>query len=356
MNILLKQEEKYCGIIDALGLAETSGWQPLKQLKTLDTRLLAILLCATLFGCGGSSTTTNNDDSGGDDTQTTAVDITNAVFTENSFDCADYEGAYTSAVVYVNGSQGFDGTVDITAGETSCLIASNNIPNHDFVDNPDSNPGDPSEQDLLFTVSRSPALTGDIVWLWDLNQYWDAVFLNGTVVNILTAGCWNGTANVPGGCDFDDPYLILGLSSAENGLEQFIMDSHNGHVQPGSGAYHYHGEPMAMYDDNPGPDGSPLIGFAADGFPIYGPYFLDDDTGQVREAVPGWTLKTGTRTGGPGGEYDGTYVSDWEFTDAGDLDECNGMTVDGNYQYHVTEAFPHTVWCFKGSVDPSFAK
>jgi hypothetical protein len=37
---------------------------------------------------------------------------------------------------------------------------------------------------------------------------------------------------------------------------------------------------------------------------------------------------------------DGTYVADWEWTDADDLDECNGMTVNGQYGYYVTDAYP----------------
>ena len=72
-----------------------------------------------------------------------------------------------------------------------------------------------------------------------------------------------------------------------------------------------------------------LLGYAMDGFPIYGP--LDDD-------------------------------------DVGDLDACNGITVDGNYQYHVRTLdqvdqdleycngdSPETNWnyilgCYSGSV------
>ena len=99
--------------------------------------------------------------------------------------------------------------------------------------------------------------------------------------------------------------------------------------------------------------------FAADGFPVYGSYFLDPDSGSVRKAVSGYTLKEGTRPESatdPGGAYDGTYVDDYEFTDAGDLDACNGMTVDGQYGYYVTEGYPWIINCFTGTPDPSFSK
>ncbi|MGB0867810.1 MAG: YHYH protein [Granulosicoccaceae bacterium] len=53
----------------------------------------------------------------------------------------------------------------------------------------------------------------------------------------------------------------------------------------------------------------------------------------MRKALSGYTLKTGSRGTqsttvpyNPGGNYDGMYNNDWEWTDAGDLDICNGMT------------------------------
>ncbi|MEO0980611.1 MAG: YHYH protein, partial [Pseudomonadota bacterium] len=134
-------------------------------------------------------------------------------------------------------------------------------------------------------------------------------------------------------------------------------DNHHAHTQP-DGRYHYHGNPNALFDDKPGPDGSPLIGFAADGFPVYGSYFKDE-TGKVRKAVPGYTLKAGSRPSGdgnPGGAYDGLYRSDYEFTGAGDLDECNGMTINGQYAYYVTDAYPWIVACLRGTPDASFDK
>ena len=55
----------------------------------------------------------------------------------------------------------------------------------------------------------------------------------------------------------------------------------------------------------------------------------------------------------PGGSYDGTYIQDYEFNqtklDAGtcDLDECNGMTIDGTYGYYVTDSYP---WVLKNAL------
>ena len=103
-----------------------------------------------------------------------------------------------------------------------------------------------------------------------------------------------------------------------------------------------------------------MIGFAADGFPIYGPYI--DDNGTIRRVASGYQLKTGDRVpqpgegAFPGGSYDGTFIDDFEFTDAGDLDQCNGMTRDGTYGYYVTDTYPWVIGCFTGTPDASFLK
>ncbi len=51
-----------------------------------------------------------------------------------------------------------------------------------------------------------------------------------------------------------------------------------------------------------------------------------------------------------------TFIDDYEFTAAGDLDECNGMTRSGSYGYYVTEAYPWVIGCFRGTPDTSFRK
>ena len=61
--------------------------------------------------------------------------------------------------------------------------------------------------------------------------------------------------------------------------------------------------------------------------------------------------------GPPEGAYDGTYVDDYEYREgSGDLDECNGMTVNGTYGYYVTASYPWVLKCFRGTPDPSFNK
>ncbi len=288
----------------------------------------------------------------------TTVDIRNAIFQERSADCADYGNMYTAAVTDIQRDLGFTSDVVITVMEDACTLVSNNIPNHDFNDESAHFATDVSTVTQNFTLPRNPQIAANPT---DLSQRtYDAVFLNGVPLDLLSAGCYrpegpraDENGNVAIGCSANDPWLLDPLGTGN----RFGADAHNAHTQP-NGSYHYHGNPEALFDDNPGPNGSPVIGFAADGFPIYGSYFLDD-TGTVRKALSGWTLREGQRPSGdgnPGGDYDGLYIDDWEFTNTGDLDRCNGMTVNGQYGYYVTDAYPWVMGCITGTPNASFNK
>lgn len=112
-----------------------------------------------------------------------------------------------------------------------------------------------------------------------------------------------------------------------------------------------------------------LVGYAADGFPVYSEYAhedADDASSQLRKMKPSYRLKEGTRPGGddsPGGRYDGTYNQDFEYVEGlGDLDACNGRTgvtpeyPDGTYYYVLTEDFPMIPRAFRGTPDESFER
>jgi len=99
------------------------------------------------------------------------------------------------------------------------------------------------------------------------------------------------------------------------------QDACQGHPQPG-GVYHYHSVSTCI-DDKRLPDGhSALVGYALDGFGIFGRY-------------------------GEGGKL----------LSSADLDECHGHTHaipwDGKmvvmYHYHATWDFPYTIGCMRGA-------
>ena len=287
------------------------------------------------------------------------IDITGEILSDTSADCADYAKTYVSEITDLQQGRSLSGAVVVTVNDDFCVIQSNGIPNHDVGGGSRRNFGSPvTAIGHTFNVARNPQPAADITPL--THTSYEAILLNGVVVDIQSAGCFRPTSpqadrngNVLTGCSQNDPWLMDPMSP----LAPFAEDDHHAHTQP-DGRYHYHGNPVALFDDNPGPNGSPLIGFAADGFPVYGSFFKDE-TGTVRKAIPGFELKQGTRPtgdGSPGGAYDGLYRADYEFTGAGDLDECNGMTVNGTYGYYVTDSYPWIVACLRGRPDPTFVK
>ncbi|QDV25773.1 YHYH protein [Aureliella helgolandensis] len=145
------------------------------------------------------------------------------------------------------------------------------------------------------------------------------------------------------------------------------IDVSHAHVQP-TGKYHYHGLPTGLIDSIRVESGkhSPLVGWAADGFPIYAVYGYskpDDASSRVQKLTSSYQLKEGNRPGGdaPGGKYDGTFVRDYEFVaGSGDLDECNGRQCftpefpEGTYAYFMTEQWPVVPRNYRGTPSNDF--
>ena len=89
---------------------------------------------------------------------------------------------------------------------------------------------------------------------------------------------------------------------------------------------------------------SPIIGFAYDGNPIYGPYGYDPLTGgYIRQMQSSYALNV-ERTFGvrPPGFVDGYFSNDYVFTNSGDLDEYNG-------RYCLTPQYPNGTYAYFAS-------
>lgn len=153
---------------------------------------------------------------------------------------------------------------------------------------------------------------------------------------------------------------------ALGGTSNLGIDESLAHVQP-NGAYHYHGLPTGLIESLGG-DGTRmlLVGWAADGFPIYTAYGYSDAknmSSPLRKMKPSYRLKQGTRPTAPGGAYDGRFTEDFEYiAGLGDLDECNGRFgptpefPSGIYHYHITEQHPFISRFWRGQPDASFQK
>lgn len=182
------------------------------------------------------------------------------------------------------------------------------------------------------------------------------VGLNGIPFDPGTAEAWNNDRN--------SGWNIEALT----GKTDFGADRNNAHVQP-NGAYHYHGIPTGLVEKLAGKNANEkmvLVGYAADGFPIYSQYGYaksDDAKSSIKKLASSYRLKKGTRPDGPKGAYDGKYLQDFEYVSGiGDLDEFNGRTgitpeyPNGTYYYVITDSFPYMSRAFKGIPDKSFQK
>lgn len=153
-------------------------------------------------------------------------------------------------------------------------------------------------------------------------------------------------------------------------LPHIQLDANNGRLHS-NGQYHYVGSPLGLVcgilDQNASAS-MLLLGWAADGFPIYadvsrGP-LVDDGTPLAHTVLrTGYRIRSGRRPeGSPGGVFDGTFAQDYAFLQgAGDLDECNGRFgatpeyPSGTYYYVITRTFPFLPLSFRGKPHPSFA-
>ena len=219
---------------------------------------------------------------------------------------------------------------------SSCTIYSNGIPNHNFGIN-----GSFAKDFCCLGIIHNKHESRNCRYtITTILQYDNAVFLNGVKLDLIAAACYGVGPDPLGqekiGCfDSETPWRCKSMHPSND----FGEDDNHAHTQP-DGAYHYHGEQMPCTTQS-GLNASGVIGYAADGFPIRGPFI--EDNGTFRLIQSGYVLKADNRTSKdgegefPGGQWDGTFRDDFEWQQgAGDLDQCNGMLVDGVYSYFVT--------------------
>ena len=232
----------------------------------------------------------------------------------------------------------------------SRIIESNGIPDHSTGAFPNrGNPNEISSQAYRYTVPAHPQRSGQFAPLFG-----------------PFGVCINGVPLDPGAAEFFHGDRGSGWQyEALSGAVDLGLDENHAHVQP-TGAYHYHAAPTLLLNEaslNP-MQHSPLIGWAADGFPIYALYGWDENE-NVRQMESSHRLRAGARPTGenqPGGTYDGTFVADYEYIEgAASLDECNGKQVvtpdfpDGTYAYFITEEWPFIPRCYAGTPSADFS-
>ena len=143
------------------------------------------------------------------------------------------------------------------------------------------------------------------------------------------------------------------------------VDGNHAHVQP-TGKYHYHGMPSGILENLNATEDFALLGYAADGFPVYSHWsYRDagDASSPLQPLASSYRVKSGQRPDGPGGSYDGTYVQDYEYVKGlGDLDRANGRTgvtpeyPGGTYYYVITPDFPFIPRYWRGEPSRDFIR
>ena len=140
------------------------------------------------------------------------------------------------------------------------------------------------------------------------------------------------------------------LGGTEYTLNSVFSQIENG-VEDGSGrlgldgVYNYHADPKLMYEKDPTVH-SPILGFAFDGHPIYGPYgYTNSNDKTIKIQTSSYKLRSISRA--DGSTPDGRYIEDFEYVNgSGDLDEYNGRFI-------VTPEYPNGTYAYFVTVDPA---
>lgn len=209
-----------------------------------------------------------------------------------------------------------------------------------------ANPNTPSNQNFVYKFTRTPQQNTSTPTVVGMGH--TGVWTNGvSIFNVSdgmsynNAGVWNRNAYFWEGISFDDCL---------------------GHPAP-NGEYHHHVSPRCLYNITDSTKHSPIIGYAFDGYPVYGAwaYANTNGTGGFKRMRSSYTTTTtSTRVNGPAvnATYPvGCFMEDYIYSNgAGDLDFRNGricVTPEypaGTYAYFVTldgsltPQFPYTMY------------
>lgn len=313
-------------------------------------RTLALLVAGLIpMGCdsGGTGTSLSDDTSTSGTTGSTPGGVSTA----------DVGCTYSYSAFNSSPSVNATSTADWVCDSTTRWLSANGVPDHDVGTFPNSaNPSAISVQAVTASFSLTPTEAGSATTLGG-PQGAVGYVMNGVKIDPATAGTCN---------DAGDNCSLAGSSVGSWRIEalgqssfDFGEDANNAHVQP-TGAYHYHGIPEAFVEAQDKGTEMTLIGWAADGFPIYARYGyfdpMDASSGTVIIQAS-YRLKSSPDANRPDVSLYamGTFSADYEYVAGyGDLDECNGRTgvtpefPDGIYHYYATDTYPFLQRCIMG--------
>ena len=228
---------------------------------------------------------------------------------------------------------------------TDAYITCASIPSYNIGPWP-GNPNVPSDQHLVLDIPRNP--TPNTGTLTAVPMGHAGVWSNGvTIYNPRDGYYWDTTTGA-----FGNTMGVTGQWNRNAALfEAPSFDACLGHPDQ-SGSYHNHINPKCLYDATASTVHSPIIGYAFDGYPVYGAYAYTDTngTGAITRMRSSYVLTTDTtRVGGPTmrAYAAGSFCEDYVYTaGAGDLDIHNG-------RYCVTPEYPGGTYAYFVTIDAS---
>ena len=300
--------------------------------------LSSIFLLMIISGCGGKSIDNANSESSfnqATSNNNSSGDSPAVTYSTDNILCDLNELTYNNdESINANSSYGW------TCNTQDRILTGNGIPNHEVGTFPNSNnPNTISVQVINKAFTNNPGISNE----------------NGVVVSGpggVIAYALNSVKFDPGTagrCDNSGNCSLAGGSGSWNiealGHETFDFgdDLNLAHVQP-RGTYHYHGMPELYLEKLGKGRTMTLIGWAADGFPVYARYGytdINDLNSAIKIITPSWQLKNTGDSNRPSNNLRtgdaivmGAFTQDFEYiADSGDLDQCNGRV-------SVTPEFP----------------
>jgi YHYH protein len=326
--------------------------------------VLAVLVALGLSACGdggntaASATTPAATATPAAGATTTGTGTTNGT-TTSSTSTAGVACNYSYSALNSSASVSATSTSAWTCSATARALAANGLPEHEVGTFP--NPGNPntiSAQTVSASYTLTPTLTTTATELGGPRGA-TGYILNGVKIDASTAGSCNDAGT---SCSLIGNTGSWSIEALGQTSFNFGTDSNNAHVQP-DGAYHYHGMPEGFITKQGGGNTKmTLIGWAADGYPIYARYgyTVAASASSTLKAVTGSYQKVTTvsATRPSTSTYPlGTFRQDYQYVaGSGDLDECNGRTgvtpefPNGIYHYYATDTYPFLQRCVKGAV------
>jgi hypothetical protein len=323
-------------------------------------RVWFLIMLTAVGACGGEGASSSSERS---DTET--EEVIEEVVGEQSDDTGTANATdgilcgYVDTTLNSQASLTYTSTSAWTCTDTTRELTANGIPDHEVGEFPNAdNPNTISEQTVSASYTLEPSKTATATVLGGPHGS-TGYALNGVKIDAGTAGSCDDTGTA---CSLIGNVGNWSIEALGQTAFNFGTDDNNAHVQPG-GTYHYHGMPEGFIDKRGGNSHAmTLIGWAADGFPIYARYgysAADDASSELKVVVGSYQLVSEISDSRPSTDtYSlGTFAQDYEYLEgSGDLDECNGRIgvtpefPEGRYHYYATDSYPFFQRCVTGAL------